>query len=166
MASMPIETTPSVPFPPKTRRKVVPALMVFQMPPAAVATKKVFDGLGIPVMSLMRPPMLAGPMFRQRRPAISAESTFEVGTWAGSRAGVESTSRSAASGPAPGGAGGAGGRSASRGAGGGPRPGSGRRFMGSSTHGVDGLPAFDSDKCTPAKEGLLRGPRPRGDVDP
>src|ERR1043166_4450553 len=67
MASIPMETTPSSPRPPKTRRNVVPALVVFQMPPAAVATKKVFDGLGMPAMSLMRPPMLAGPMFRQRR---------------------------------------------------------------------------------------------------
>src|ERR1041385_3705321 len=61
IASIPIETTPSSPRPPKTRRNVVPALVVFQMPPAALATKKVRDGLGMPAMSLIRPPMLAGP---------------------------------------------------------------------------------------------------------
>src|SRR5260221_7418845 len=38
MASIPIEATPSSPLPPNTRRKVVPALIVFQMPPDAVAT--------------------------------------------------------------------------------------------------------------------------------
>src|ERR1043166_2346642 len=109
IASIPIETTPSVPFPPKTRRKVVPALTVFQMPPAALATKKGRDGLGRPGMSLIRPPMLAPPprrgkrrgqaglgtrvmrltrppwlagqTFPQQKPAISAESTLEVGTW-------------------------------------------------------------------------------------
>src|ERR1051325_4236836 len=36
IASIPIETTPSSPRPPKTRRNVVPALVVFQMPPAAL----------------------------------------------------------------------------------------------------------------------------------
>src|SRR5438093_1883896 len=91
IASIPIETTPSLPFPPNTRRKVVPALMVFQTPPAAVATKQVREGRGLAVMSLIRPPMLAGPTFRQRRPAISAESTLEVGTCAGSTTGVSST---------------------------------------------------------------------------
>ena len=35
---MPPEMAPSSPLPPKTSRKVVPALMVFQTPPAAVAT--------------------------------------------------------------------------------------------------------------------------------
>jgi hypothetical protein len=38
IASMPPEMTPSSPLPPKTSRKVVPALMVFHTPPAAVET--------------------------------------------------------------------------------------------------------------------------------
>src|SRR5213078_4949034 len=53
----------------------VPALVVFQMPPAAAATKNVFDGLGMPVTLETRPPMFAGPMLRQRKPASSVESS-------------------------------------------------------------------------------------------
>jgi len=49
--------------------------VVFQIPPAAAATKNVFDGLGIPVTLDTRPPMFAGPMLRQRKPASSVESS-------------------------------------------------------------------------------------------
>src|SRR5213078_5284002 len=59
IASSPIDTHFSFS---KTGRNEVPLLVVFQIPPAAVATKKVFDGLGRPVTLDTRPPMLAGPM--------------------------------------------------------------------------------------------------------
>src|SRR5213594_5216540 len=58
-----------------TGRNEVPALVVFQIPPAAAATKNVFDGLGMPTTLDTRPPMLAGPMLRQRKPARSVESS-------------------------------------------------------------------------------------------
>src|SRR6267143_4792198 len=58
----------------KTGRKVTPALVVFQTPPAAPALKNVFDGLGMPATLDVRPPMLAGPMLRQRKPASRVES--------------------------------------------------------------------------------------------
>src|SRR5438067_1419784 len=73
IASSPIETHFSFS---NTGRNVVPALVVFQMPPAAAATKNVFDGLGMPVTLDTRPPMLAGPMLRQRNPARSVESSM------------------------------------------------------------------------------------------
>src|SRR5256885_4393333 len=57
-----------------TGRNDVPALVVFQMPPAAPARKNVFDGLGIPTTLETRPPMLAGPTLRQRKPARTVES--------------------------------------------------------------------------------------------
>src|SRR5438067_6840562 len=72
IASSPIDTHFSFS---NTGRNVVPALVVFQMPPAAAATKNVFDGLGMPVTLDTRPPMVAGPMLRQRNPATSAESS-------------------------------------------------------------------------------------------
>ena len=53
----------------------MPAFVVFQMPPAAPARKKVRDGLGIPATLDTRPPMLAGPMLRQRNPADRVESS-------------------------------------------------------------------------------------------
>src|SRR5881394_3868233 len=59
-----------------TGRNVVPALVVFQIPPAAAATKNVLDGLGMPVTLDTRPPMFAGPMLRQRNPASSVESSM------------------------------------------------------------------------------------------
>src|SRR5260370_12030587 len=59
----------------KTGRNEVPALVVFQTPPAAPAIKNVFEGLGIPTTLETRPPMLAGPILRQRNPANSVEST-------------------------------------------------------------------------------------------
>src|SRR6058998_2644513 len=72
IASSPIDTHFSFS---KTGRNVVPALVVFQMPPAAAATKNVRDGLGMPVTLDTRPPMFAGPMLRQRNPARSVESS-------------------------------------------------------------------------------------------
>ena len=57
-----------------TGRNEVPALVVFQIPPAAAATKNVFDGLGMPTTLDTRPPMLAGPTLRQRKPASRVES--------------------------------------------------------------------------------------------
>src|SRR6266550_1948656 len=71
IATSPIDTHFSLS---KTGRKVVPALVVFQMPPAAAATKNVFEGLGMPVTLETRPIMFAGPMLRQRNPASSVES--------------------------------------------------------------------------------------------
>jgi hypothetical protein len=53
----------------------VPAFVVFQIPPAAAATKNVFDGLGMPTTSATRPSKLAGPIVRQRNPAMVAESS-------------------------------------------------------------------------------------------
>src|SRR5215831_9817709 len=72
MASMPIEMTRWLS---NTGRHVTPLLVDFQMPPAAAAAKKVFDGDGIPVTSEMRPIVFAGPMFRHRNPAIVRESS-------------------------------------------------------------------------------------------
>src|SRR3990172_2004060 len=79
MARSPIEITRSLS---KTGRNVVPALVVFQIPPVAAATKNVLDGLGMPSMSVMRPPMVAGPMERQRKAARAVESRGWA-TWAG-----------------------------------------------------------------------------------
>src|SRR5712691_12110539 len=72
IASSPIDTQRSLS---KTGRNVVPALVVFQIPPAAAATKNVRDGLGMPATLDTRPPMFAGPMLRQRNPASSVESS-------------------------------------------------------------------------------------------
>src|SRR5437867_13273963 len=58
-----------------TGRNVVPALVVFQIPPAAAATKNVRDGLGAPTTLDTRPPMLAGPTLRQRKAASRVESS-------------------------------------------------------------------------------------------
>src|SRR3989449_6899406 len=71
IASSPIDTHFSLS---NTGRNVVPALVVFQIPPAAAATKKVRDGLGMPATLDTRPAMFAGPMLRQRNPASSVES--------------------------------------------------------------------------------------------
>src|SRR5260221_9954802 len=71
IASSPIDTHFSLS---NTGRNVVPALVVFQIPPAAAATKNVRDGLGMPATLDTRPPMFAGPMLRQRNPASSVES--------------------------------------------------------------------------------------------
>src|SRR2546426_994822 len=72
IASSPIDTQRSLS---KTGRNVVPALVVFQIPPAAAATKNVRDGLGMPATLDTRPAMFAGPMLRQRNPASSVESS-------------------------------------------------------------------------------------------
>src|SRR6266513_1488781 len=73
MASAPMETHRCAS---KTGRNVTPLFVVFQIPPAAAATKNVLDGLGIPVTLDTRPPMFAGPMLRQRKPASSVESSM------------------------------------------------------------------------------------------
>src|SRR6267378_4171298 len=72
MASSPMETHRWLS---KTGRNDVPALVVFQIPPAAPAMKNVLEGLGIPTTLETRPPMLAGPMLRQRKPASRVESS-------------------------------------------------------------------------------------------
>src|ERR1051326_7974220 len=58
----------------KTGRQVTPAFVGFQRPPPGVATKNVFDGLGIPAISATRPSKFAGPTVRQRNPANVRES--------------------------------------------------------------------------------------------
>src|SRR6267143_5956201 len=73
IASSPIDTHFSLS---KTGRNVVPALVVFQIPPAAAATKNVRDGLAMPATLDTRPAMFAGPMLRQRNPASSVESSM------------------------------------------------------------------------------------------
>src|ERR1041385_4605092 len=89
IASSPIETHGWLS---NTGRNVVPAFVVFQIPPAAAAMKNDFDGLGIPTTLDGRPPMFAGPMLRQRNPASSVESSVmppafdtpvEIDTFAG-----------------------------------------------------------------------------------
>src|SRR4029078_9156246 len=69
---MPIATTRWLS---KTGRHVTPLFVDFQIPPAAAAAKKVFDGDGIPVTSEIRPIVFAGPMFRHRNPAVVRESS-------------------------------------------------------------------------------------------
>src|SRR4029078_7270409 len=76
MASMPIEMTRWLS---KTGRQVTPLLVDFQIPPPAPAAKNVFEGDGMPVTSEMRPCVFAGPIFRQRKPAIVAESSSNAG---------------------------------------------------------------------------------------
>src|SRR2546427_13302780 len=75
MANSPIETQRWLS---NTGRNDVPALVVFQMPPAAPAMKNVFEGLGMPATLETRPPMLAGPTLRQRKPASNVESSGVV----------------------------------------------------------------------------------------
>src|SRR2546430_13433416 len=64
IASSPIETHFSFS---KTARNVVPALVVFQMPPAAAATKNVFEGLGMPVTLDTLPTKFNVTMLRPRQ---------------------------------------------------------------------------------------------------
>ncbi len=71
IAISPIETTRWLS---NTGRNVVPLLVVFQMPPVAAAMKNVFEGLGMPSMSVIRPLMFAGPIARQRSASKRAES--------------------------------------------------------------------------------------------
>src|SRR5688572_28609877 len=72
IARSPIEITRSLS---NTGRNVVPAFVVFQIPPAAAATKNVRDGLGIPSTSVTRPIMFAGPTCLQRSDASTTEPT-------------------------------------------------------------------------------------------
>jgi hypothetical protein len=72
IASMPIEMTRWLS---NTGRQVTPSFVDFQIPPPAAAAKNVFDGDGMPVTSEIRPIVFAGPTFRQRKPAIVAESS-------------------------------------------------------------------------------------------
>src|SRR3989442_15649995 len=65
IATSPIDTHFSLS---KTGRNVVPALVVIQMQPAAVATKNVFDGVGMPVWLEKRPIMFAGAKLIHRSP--------------------------------------------------------------------------------------------------
>src|SRR5919106_1545749 len=94
MARSPIEITRSLS---NTGRNVVPALVVFQIPPVAAATKNVRDGLGMPSTSVIRPAMFAGPMGRQRNAASSVESSG-VASWAARAAGAVATARAATTG--------------------------------------------------------------------
>ena len=72
----------------KRGKKVVPALMVYQMPPAADATYHTLWFEGSTSMSVTRPLMLAGPMLRQRKAAMVAESSGVF--WAARAAGPRS----------------------------------------------------------------------------
>src|SRR5258708_29587121 len=71
MASMPMEM---MFLSSNTGRHVTPLLVLFQMPPPAAATKRVFDGPGIPTTSDRRPMNVAGPTVRHLKPATVAES--------------------------------------------------------------------------------------------
>jgi hypothetical protein len=87
-------------WPVKRGRKVVPLFVVFQIPPAAAATKKVLDGLGIPSTSVILPDMLAGPTERQRKAERAAESrgvdSWACREWPSPRKGVQRKVREAA----------------------------------------------------------------------
>jgi hypothetical protein len=72
IANMPIEITRWLS---NTGRHVTPLLIDFQIPPPAAAAKNVFDGDGMPVTSEIRPIVFAGPIFRQRKPAMVVESS-------------------------------------------------------------------------------------------
>src|SRR5262245_60708688 len=74
MASMPIEMTRWLS---NTALQVTQAFVDVQAPrvAAAAAARSVLDGDGIPVTSDMRPIVFAGPMLRQRKPAIVTESS-------------------------------------------------------------------------------------------
>src|SRR5438132_123257 len=72
---MAISMNPALSLMNLTSCHVWPASVVFQLPPAAPATKNVFEGLGIPTTLDTRPPMLAGPTLRQRNPASRVESS-------------------------------------------------------------------------------------------
>src|SRR2546426_11742024 len=64
MATLPIEATGWLS---KWGLKVVPSLSVLKRPPAAVATKNRAGLPGVKAISLIRPPMFAGPIARQAR---------------------------------------------------------------------------------------------------
>jgi hypothetical protein len=75
-AMSPIEI---VPWWSKIGVHVMPPLVVFQRPPEAEATYTTSGFPGTPSMSVRRPPMMAGPMFRHVRFSNSAASTPGVG---------------------------------------------------------------------------------------
>src|ERR1043166_4592577 len=72
IASIPIATTS---LSSKIGRQLMPLLFDFQIPPAAEATKRVFDGLGMPCTSETRPMKLDGPTFRHRRGETNRRNT-------------------------------------------------------------------------------------------
>lgn len=77
-----------------TLNRVTSALVVCQMPPAAAATKNVLEELGIPSMSVTRPPMLAGPIERHRNASRVTESSgVESWPWAAPAAVSRSVAR-------------------------------------------------------------------------
>ncbi len=59
--------------------KVMPLLTVLSRPPDAVASQKVVGSDALTAMSVMRPPMLAGPMLRHSNALIQAGSTVGFG---------------------------------------------------------------------------------------
>src|SRR6185503_4434415 len=65
MATVPMEKEPS---PSKTGVKLMPALVVFQTPPAALATYQIFLSVGWTAMSATRPDVRAGPIERNVSP--------------------------------------------------------------------------------------------------
>src|SRR5258708_37573347 len=69
MASMPMEM---MFLSSNTGRHVTPLLVLFQMPPPAAATKRVFDGPGIPTTSDRRRMNVAGPTGRHLKAATGA----------------------------------------------------------------------------------------------
>src|SRR5438132_1670065 len=75
---MAISMNPALSLMNLTSCHVWPPLVVFQIPPAAPATKNVFEGLGMPATLETRPPMLAGPTLRHRNPASRVESRGAV----------------------------------------------------------------------------------------
>src|ERR1041385_3043652 len=79
IASIPIATTS---LSSKIGRQLMPLLFDFQIPPAAEATKRVFDGLGMPCTAETRPMKLDGPTFRHRNVATMEESSICADTGA------------------------------------------------------------------------------------
>src|SRR5260221_11220842 len=73
IASSPIDTHFSLS---NTGRNVVPALVAFQIPPAAAATRKRRDGPGLPVTLATPPPLLPGPIVRLPRAPRAVSSRF------------------------------------------------------------------------------------------
>src|SRR5260221_13019477 len=57
--------------------KVVPALVVFQTPPEAVAMYHTRLSLGSTARSMMRPEIMAGPIWRNSRPAKGFSPYFD-----------------------------------------------------------------------------------------
>src|SRR5262245_56379912 len=74
MTTTPVEKDPS---PSKTGAKLIPALLVFQTPPAAVATYQIRLSTGCTATSATRPEVRAGPMARKLRPAAAVANLTE-----------------------------------------------------------------------------------------